>query len=321
MKSFPLKIIILYSDSAFTPWKENINIHTIISLSQALSLRHEVSVTHFSCMDDCFASFLKKFDLVYNVCYGFEEHSQTEIVEWLDDNGIHHTSSSYKAQCIAQDKSLLPMLCAETGLQTPQLLEPNQVFDYRGTMILKPRFGSLHRGIQVFNETNIPVKDVLNDQNIVQPYIFGREFTVAVLPTDDGTGSICLPPVEVVPYEQKQLFIAGNASGRTYINYEPNINDEIREKIMSHVLRIHRRMGLVGMSRTDVRVSGDKVFILDVNAMPNIEPRQSFLPNIAYYNGITYAELADRMLNCFVHLYNKQGEMEAVPFDYNRRIA
>lgn len=257
-------------------------------------------------MDECFASFLKRFDLVYNVCYGFDSYTQTDITEWLDENEIHHTSSPFKSQRIAQDKSLLPLLCAETELQTPALIEPGDVFLFPDTMILKPRFGSLHRGIIVFDESNIPVGEVLNEENIIQPYIFGREFTVAVVPTEDGTGAVCLPPVEIVPFEQKELFIAGNASGRTFINYEPCLETETKERIMNHVLRIHRRMGLKGMSRTDIRLQDGKVFILDVNAMPNIEPKQSFLPNIAYYNGITYAELVDRMVNCFVHYYLKK---------------
>jgi D-alanine-D-alanine ligase len=303
MKTNTLNIVILYSDSEFTPWKENINMQTIISLAQALSLQHKVTVAHFTGMEDSFASFLQKFDLVYNVCYGFHEYSQTDITAWLEENGIPHTASPYKAQCIAQDKGLLPLLCTEIGLQTPPLLQISEIFSYEGTMILKPRYGSLHRGIQLFTEKNIPVADVLNEANIVQPYINGREFTVAVVPTADGTSSICLPPIEVIPFEQQELFIAGNASGRTYINYEPDIDDKLKEKIMNHVLRIHRRMGLQGMSRTDVRIKNNQVFILDVNAMPNIEPQQSFLPNIAYYNGITYAELINRMVNCFAYHY------------------
>lgn len=303
MKSFPLNILILYSDSAFTPWKENINAHTITSLVQALSLQHHVTITHFNCMDECFASFLKRFDLVYNVCYGFDSYSQTDIVEWLDEHEIPHTASSLQAQLTAQDKGLLPLLCSEMGLHTPRLLDTEEILQFKGTMLLKPRFGSLHRGIHIFNEQQIPFNLILDRENIVQPYINGKEYTVAVLPTEDGDGSICLPPVEVVPFEQKEKFIAGNASGKTYINYEPAIEKSLRERIMNHVLRLHRRIGLRGMSRTDVRVLDNKVYILDVNAMPNIEPKQSFLPNIGYYNGITYAELVNRMVNCFYQFY------------------
>ncbi|MBY0479389.1 MAG: ATP-grasp domain-containing protein [Chitinophagaceae bacterium] len=309
MKTFPLNILILYSDSAFTPWKENINAQTVVSLVQAMSLQHHVTITHFNCMDDCFASFLKRFDLVYNVCYGFENYSQTDIAGWLDANEIPHTSSSYAAQMIAQDKGMLPSLCDEMGLYTPRLLDIEEILQHKGTMLLKPRFGSLHRGIHIFNEHQIPFNLVLDKDNLVQPYINGKEFTVAVLPTEDGKSSVCLPPVEVVPFEQKEMFIAGNASGKTYINYEPAIETTLRERIMNHVLRLHRRIGLMGMSRTDVRVLDNKVYILDVNAMPNIEPKQSFLPNIGYYNGITYAELINRMVNCFHHhYYQRQKE-------------
>lgn len=315
MKSFPLKIIILYSDSEFTPWKENINVQTITSLVRALSLQHQVTITHFNCMEECFAAFLKRFDLVYNVCYGFDNYSQTDIVEWLDENEIPHTSSAWQAQLVAQDKGLLPSLCCETGLQTPRLLDVDEIIHFKGTMLLKPRFGSLHRGIYIFDEQTIPYQQLLNKDNIVQPYIHGKEFTVAVLPTEDGTGSICLPPVEVVPFDQQEIFIAGNASGKTYINYEPSIDSELRERIMSHVLRIHRRIGLRGMSRTDVRVQDEKVYILDINAMPNIEPRQSFLPNIAYYNGITYAELVNRMVQCFYQHYYRVEKEGMIVYD------
>ena len=108
MKSFPLKIVILYSNSKFTPWKENINSQTIISLTQKLFLRYLVVITHFNCMDDCFASFLKSFDLVFNVCYGFDSYSQTDITEWSDENEIHHTSSALNLNALRRIKVYYP---------------------------------------------------------------------------------------------------------------------------------------------------------------------------------------------------------------------
>src|SRR4030095_2917713 len=102
------RVLILYTESDFTPWKENISTDTLAAVMNAASLNYKTAITHFTGFEDSFASFLRRFDLVINLCYGFDSYSQTDIVCWLEANTIPHTSSTCSAQLIAQDKAILP---------------------------------------------------------------------------------------------------------------------------------------------------------------------------------------------------------------------
>jgi D-alanine-D-alanine ligase len=82
----------------------------------------------------------------------------------------------------------------------------------------------------------------------------------------------------------------------------------MKNKIMSQVLALHKRIGLRGISRTDLKICGDDIFILDVNSMPNLEPSKSFLPLIARHNHISFHELINRIINRFLnHYYSKEN--------------
>lgn len=83
-----MKLLYLYSDSDFTPWRENINAATIASLIQATPEHVQSFVTHFVGFTAEFADFLRQFDLVFNVCYGYGVADQVEVVRWLI--GVKH---------------------------------------------------------------------------------------------------------------------------------------------------------------------------------------------------------------------------------------
>jgi D-alanine-D-alanine ligase len=300
------RVLILYTESDFTPWKENISTDTLAAVMNAASLNYKTAITHFTGFEDSFASFLRRFDLVINLCYGFDSYSQTDVVCWLEANAIPHTSSTCSAQLTAQDKAMLPAICGELGFKTPRLLDVNDILGSSETMLLKPRFGSLHRGIKIFRSNEITIDEILNDEIIIQPYIYGREFTIAIIPGINGSDDICLPPVEIIPVNGEKEFIAGNAAGRTTVNYEPEIGAYLENKIMRQVLALHKRIGLQGMSRTDIRVHGNEIYILDVNSMPNLEPSKSFLPLIARHNHISFHELINRTISQFLSYYTSE---------------
>jgi D-alanine-D-alanine ligase len=304
-----LRLLILYTESDFTPWKENITPDTLLSVLNATSLNYKTAITHFNGPDESLARLLKRFDLVVNLCYGYENYSQADVVKWLDMLSVPHTSSTWGSQILAMDKSLLPKICSELQLDTPGLLTLEQVLGNTQTMILKPRYGSLHRGIRIFRNNEITIDEVFNEDILIQPYIYGREFTVAVIPDAESNDYICLPPVEIVPLNNESEFIAGNAAGRTSVKFEPHLPEGVKKKMMKSILKLHRHMGLRGMSRTDVRLTENKLYILDVNCMPNMEPNKSFLPLIARHHGISYHDLIQRLILRFVKHYYAPSQL------------
>lgn len=292
-------VLYLYSDSVLTPNQENIFASTIAELLQSTPSNYYPFVTHFMGFDEQFASFLKRFDIIFNVCYGFDSYSQVDVIRWLEHNNIQHNASDLASQLLAMDKAQLPLLCKEVGINTPEILNVEDIVpNTAGTYLCKPRFGSCHRNIEIFSASHVPYQLLTESPDLLlQPYIEGREFTVGVIPNQAGDGYEALPPMEIRPDDERSIYVAGSSFGKTIRVFNPDLSTELQAKICTSVLDLHNLIGLKGMSRTDLRVTEDgEVYILDVNAMPNLDPRNSYLPVLAEHSGISYAELIRRLI-------------------------
>ena len=306
-------LIFLYSDSTFTPWKENIFGTTITTFLQSTPNGYYPYVTHFVGFSHEFANFLKLFDLVFNVCYGFGESGQADIAQWLDSHGINHTASPYDIQILAKDKTNLPQICQEIQLKTPQIFNLSDIsyYDYE-RFIVKPRMGSLHLNMLVFDKNSIPYQELLDREDyIIQPYLTGREFTIAIIPTINGSDYMALNPLEIKPDDNREVYIAGQAYGCTEKILNPELDYILRKEMMDKVLLLHNTMKIRGMSRTDIRIHEGEIYILDINTMPNLDAK-SFLPSIAQNEGIDLKELFRRIL--------LKIEMENKIFNENRQL-
>jgi D-alanine-D-alanine ligase len=291
------KLIYLYSDSTFTPWKENIFATTVATFLKSTPENYYPYVTHFVGFTNEFADFLKQFDVVFNVCYGYGDAGQADIARWLDNHEINHTASPYEVQIMAKDKTNLPQICEELNLKTPPIIPLGNIMeaDFE-RFIVKPRMGSLHLNMLVFEKTNIPYQELLErDDYIIQPYLGGREFTIGVIPNEDGSDYMALSPLEIRPDDNREVYLAGQNYGITEKILNPDLAEKVRTEMMQKVLNLHKSMNIRGMSRTDVRVHGGEIYILDINTMPNLDAK-SFLPSIAQNQGIDLKELFRRLL-------------------------
>jgi D-alanine-D-alanine ligase len=293
----PKRLIYLYSDSTFTPWKENIFGTTIATFLKSTPDNYYPYVTHFVGFTNESAEFLKQFDVVFNVCYGFGEAGQADIARWLDRHEINHTASQYDVQILAKDKMNLPEICKEIGAKTPPIFSLSEVlkvdFD---RFIVKPRMGSLHLNILVFDKNQIPYQELLEREDyVIQPYLTGREFTIGVIPTENGDDYMALNPLEIRPDDAREIYIAGQNYGITEKILNPDLDENLRIEMMNKVLNLHKTMKIRGMSRTDVRIHDGEIYILDINTMPNLDAK-SFLPSIAQNQGIDLKELFRRIL-------------------------
>jgi len=168
MQGLRQRLIILYSHSDFTPWKENVSACMLGKLIEAFKPHYDVSVAHFAGFNQEFAGLLKRFNLVFNICYGFDDYQQTDICKWLDDNDIPHTASNWHAQNLAQDKLMLPDLCAQAGLYSPRIFNYISQNTADLPLLVKPRFGSMHRDIVVYKNGDVPFYYYNNDNFLVQ---------------------------------------------------------------------------------------------------------------------------------------------------------
>jgi D-alanine-D-alanine ligase len=294
-----MKLAYLYTESELTPWKENVNAATLAFLLSQTPLEIKADIVHFDGFNEDMLEKLKRYDLIFNLCYGYKDAGQTEVAGWLQHYGIKHSASSFEALKLAQDKSILPDLCGQLDILTPEVFFETTCLDDEVLYLSKPRKGSCHRNIQIgkgaWMKTHL---NTSGDDLIFQPYIFGREFSVAVIPVSGGKYYHALPPVEIVPTAHEDIYIAGQSLVKTKREFCPNLPDFITDDLMEAAEKLHKRIGLSGMSRTDFRVdkNGD-IYTLDVNAMPNMDPERSLLPAICQYNGVAIMDLIKRIID------------------------
>jgi D-alanine-D-alanine ligase len=131
------------------------------------------------------------------------------------------------------------------------------------------------------------------DRLLAEPFIPGRELTVAVL---DGEA---LAVTELRPKSGFYDYDAKYTDGLTEHVCPAQIPDAIRDTAMDLALRAHDLLGCRGASRSDFRWDetrgADGLYLLEVNTQPGMTPL-SLVPEQARMRGIDYAELVERMV-------------------------
>ena len=305
-----MKLAYLYTESELTPWKENVNAETLAFLLSQTPLEINAEIVHFDGFNEDMLEKLKKYDLIFNLCYGYKDAGQTEVAGWLQHYGIKHTASSFDALKIAQDKSILPDLCSPIGILTPDIFFETTCLEDDVLYLSKPRKGSCHRNIHIGKGTWMKNHLSTSDDDLIfQPYIFGREFSVAVIPVSGGKYYHALPPVEIVPAEQEDIYIAGQSLVKTRREFGPNLSYSIFDDLMESAEKLHKKIGLSGMSRTDFRVDKNgHIYALDVNAMPNMDPERSLMPAICQYNNVAIKDLIKRIIDNSEYVSGSKNE-------------
>ena len=62
-------------------------------------------------------------------------------------------------------------------------------------------------------------------------------------------------------------------------------------------MRTHRAVGCLDISRTDIRLDKFNVpYVLEINPLPGLDPKESNFPQMAYAAGMKYEDLIEAIL-------------------------
>jgi D-alanine-D-alanine ligase len=293
-----MKLALLYTKSKLTPWKENVNVETLRFIQSNMPEYVSSEIIHFNGFSEEMKDKLSQFDLIFNLSYGYRDAGQVEVASWLEAHNFRVTTASSGALSIAQDKNLLPQICTPLGINTPDIFGEIADLENDNFYIAKPFNGSCHRNIII--ESGLWFKSNRNgqDNHVIQPYIVGREFSVAIVPANGIGDYFALPPVEILPKSGAKVFIAGQEYGETYKDFDPELSLHIRAALMQQALSLHEVIGLRGMSRTDFKVDENgEIYVLDVNAMPNLHPQKSVMPALCKHHHYPINTLIERIIS------------------------
>lgn len=135
---------------------------------------------------------------------------------------------------------------------------------------------------------------------LAERYLSGLELTCGVLDFDEERGAYALPVTEIRPVKAKFFdYTAKYTAGATKEITPAQIDDAVRDKVQEISVRAHELMGCRGFSRSDMILSGDEVYWLEINTIPGLT-ETSLLPQMAAAAGMSHSELYGAMVEAAV---------------------
>jgi D-alanine-D-alanine ligase len=247
-----------------------------------------------------------KPDIVFNALHGTPGEDGT-VQGMMDLMGVRYTHSGLETSVIAIDKELTKMVLVPHGIRMPAgtIVDSESIYrqdPLERPYVLKPVNEGSSVGVAIVTaEGNYgsPIgRDVPGpwqefDELLAEPFIRGRELTVAVL------GDEALAVTELKPKAGFYDYAAKYTDGLTQHVCPAEIPDEIARSMMDMAASAHRLLGCKGASRSDFRWDDEQgeagIYLLEVNTQPGMTPL-SLVPEQAKLKGIAYGELVERLI-------------------------
>lgn len=247
-----------------------------------------------------------KPDLVFNALHGTPGEDGS-VQGMLDLMGVRYTHSGLATSVIAIDKQLTKNELVPHGIRMPDgAIVPSESLFEQDPLprpyVVKPVNEGSSVGVAIVTangnygnpigrETEGPWQHF--DTLLAEPFIKGRELTVAVL------GDRALGVTELRPKSGFYDYDAKYTEGMTEHVCPAEIPAEIAVEAMDMALKSHRILRCRGASRSDFRWDEERgregLYLLEVNTQPGMTPL-SLVPEQAKAIGMSYAELVDAIV-------------------------
>lgn len=245
-------------------------------------------------------------DIVFNALHGTPGEDGT-VQGMLDLMQIPYTHSGLETSVIAIDKELTKMVLVPGGVRMPKgkMVESKALYEgdpMARPYVLKPVNEGSSVGVAIVTDGSNyghPISARAEgpwmhfDRLLAEPFIRGRELTVAVL----GDEALCV--TELKPKAGFYDFDAKYTDGMTEHVCPAEVPQQIGEAMMNMALRAHKLLGCKGASRSDFRWDDEQgeagLYLLEINTQPGMTPL-SLVPEQARQKGISYGELAERII-------------------------
>ena len=247
-----------------------------------------------------------KPDIVFNALHGTPGEDGT-VQGMMDLMGLKYTHSGLETSVIAIDKELTKMVLVPHGVRMPAgtMVESKTLFErdpIARPYVLKPVNEGSSVGVAIVTDggnhgspigPDVPGPWHEFEELLAEPFIKGRELTVAVL--NDEPLAVTELQIDSGFYDYEHKY----TDGRTVHVCPAEVPDEIARSMMDMAAKAHRLLGCKGASRSDFRWDDEQgeagVYLLEVNTQPGMTPL-SLVPEQAKLKGINYGELVERLI-------------------------
>lgn len=271
-------------------------------------------------------------DIVFNIAEGeFGVSRESQIPAMLDMLQIPYTGSDALTLGICLDKARTKEILSYYKIPTAKFFvadnaEDAEKLNFEYPLVVKPISEGSGKGIFASSFVNnkeelkkeiIRITTEYNQSALVEEFLSGREFTIAVL-GNNGDARV-LPAIELrydrypagvqplYSYEAKWI-LDTKESDFDVFDCPAKLDKQLEEKINKVCLDTYRVLKCRDWSRIDLRLdSHGQPSIIEINPLPGIMPdptENSSFPKAARAAGINYNDMINTVLASAVKRYN-----------------
>ena len=240
----------------------------------------------------------KEADVVFMALHG-ENGENGRIQAAFDLEGICYTGTDTLSSAVCLNKGLAKEIMAYNGISTPKGVHIYKGEDTSNNIgypcVVKSCCGGSSVGVTiVYDESGYEaaLKEGFryDDEVIIEEYVKGREFSVAVM---EGKA---LPVIEIIPktgfYDYKNKYQAG----ATVEVCPAQIDENKTKEMQTFAERAFKALRLRDYARMDFMMSeSGKIYCLEANTLPGMTST-SLIPQEAAAIGISFEELIEKII-------------------------
>jgi len=300
-------------------------------LKDALACFHDVTLVEAD--ENAYDKFkCLKPDIAFNIAEGLNgANRESQIPAMLDMLQIPYTGSDALTLGICLDKARSKEILSYHKIPNAKFLladkpEEIPINNFTYPLIVKPVSEGSSKGIfsssfvNSYNDLNDETLKVINQYNqpaLVEEFLPGREFTVAIIGNDKNAKVLPIIeinyekfPAGIIPlysYEAKWILDTKESDFNVF-ECPAKIDDKLAKEIRNTALKAYKVLNCKDWSRVDLRLDKNNIpNIIEINPLPGILPDQnenSSFPKAARAAGMDYNQMIQSVLFAAAERYN-----------------
>lgn len=249
----------------------------------------------------------KEIDIALVVLHGKkgEDGCFQGLLDLLD---VPYVGSGVLASSLAMNKQVSKELFRFAGLTVPRDIvlargqehDPVEILSSLGQpVVIKPVAEGSSIGLNICSTseelaTALDETFAMSAKVLAEEYIKGREVSCGVI---GNSKPEALPVIEIVPQKEHRFFSyeAKYVPGESKEICPATLPGEVCIKIQAYALKAHSVLGCKGLSRSDMIVTGNDVYLLETNTIPGMT-ENSLFPLAVRTAGLTVSQFLDRLI-------------------------
>ncbi|MGL4947694.1 MAG: D-alanine--D-alanine ligase [Cetobacterium sp.] len=230
------------------------------------------------------------YDLAYLALHGeYGEDGRVQSV--LDMLGKKYTGSGVTGSAIAMNKILTKVIAKDLGIRIAQTYSTvDEIKSY--PVVIKPAKEGSSVGLYICDtkeEAESAYETLKDKEPLIEEFIKGEELTAGIL-NGEKLGVVRIKPKSgLYDYESKYTV------GKTEYECPAQIDAEAYEEASEAARKIHEKLGLKGITRSDFILKDGKTYFLEVNTCPGMT-ETSLAPKLATLKGYSFNNLTNLLV-------------------------